>query len=546
MANKRLPMRKIKEALRLRHECHLSLSRIAAALSVSIATVHEYMTRAKAAQLSWPLPEGLDDEAIERLLFPAPTKPGQPARIEPDWNYIHLELRRKSVTLALLWEEFKAETPGGIQYSQFCGKYRRFAKTIDVTMRQFHRAGEKLFVDYAGQTVPVVDAQTGEIRQAQVFVAVLGASNYTFAEATWSQTSYDWQSSHVRAFSFFGGVPAVVVPDNLKSGVTRPCRYEPEINTAYLNLANHYGTAIIPTRVRKPRDKAKAEGAVLLAERWILAALRNRTFFSLGEVNSAIGELLERLNSRRFKKFDGSRRTVFETIDKPALRPLPIDSYSIADWKKARVNIDYHIELDRHYYSVPYQLARQEVELRFSPLIVEIFWHGNRIASHVRSSRRGAHTTIREHMPKAHQWYAGMTPSKIKAKAARIGPQTIQLAEAIMESRAHPEQGYRACLGILRLATQYGPERLEAACARALAIGARSYRSVDSILKNGIEQSSLPKPPAPHAPIQHSNIRGAAYYKENDHAESTYDREITSPAPARDGQGLSGANNQLT
>ncbi len=520
MANARLPMRKIREVLRLRFECKLSLNRIATALGASSSTIHEYLVRAAGAGLSWPLPQNFDDHEIEQLLFGSGRPEATRSQPTPDWKYIHRELRRKGVTLALLWEEFKTEHPTGIHYSQFCDLYRRFAKSVDVTMRQVHRAGEKVFVDYAGQTVPVVDPSTGEVRHAQIFVAVLGASSYTFAEATWSQSSYDWQGSHVRAFEFFGGVPEVVVPDNLKSGVTRPCRYEPEINTAYLSLATHYGTVILPARVRKPRDKAKAENGVLFVERWILAVLRNRQFFSLNDLNEAIGNLVELINVKPFKKLEGCRATLFEQVDKPVLRPLPPYRYEVADWKKARVNLDYHVELERHYYSVPYHLVHQEVEIRYNTGTVEILWRGKRVASHARSFRRGLHSTVAEHMPKSHQQFAGLTPGRLIANAERIGPQTALLATEILRSRQHPEQGFRSCLGILRLEKKFGPDRLEAACGRALAIGALSYRSVDSILKNGIEHQLVPRPQPPLGPILHTNIRGADFFNmEEDNAE---------------------------
>lgn len=544
MANTRIPMRKIKEVLRLRYECRLSHTRIATALGMSSATVHEYLTRAKGAGLSWPLPDGIDDDALEQKLFPPPAGSPPPGHALPDWNYIHKELRRKGVTLSLLWEEYKAENPEGYQYSQFCELYRRFAKRIDVTMRQVHKAGEKLFVDYAGPTIPVVDPNTGEIRNAQLFIAVLGASNYTYAEATWSQGSYDWLSSHARAFAYIGGVPALVVPDNLKSGVTKPSRYEPELNTSYLELATHYGTAILPARARKPRDKAKVENGVLVVERWILAALRNRTFFSLGELNTAIRQLLERLNTRPFKKMDGCRRSVFESLEKQALKPLPQTRFEVAEWKKARVNLDYHVELDHHYYSVPYVLAHQEVELRFTPMTVEIFSRGKRVASHARSYQRGRHTTVAEHMPKSHQRYAGWTPSKIKAQAERIGPETARLAETIIQKRPHPEQGYRSCLGLMRLAKEHGPERLEAACARALAIGAHSYTSVRAILKNGLERLPLPETPISSAPILHPNIRGASYYKETDNVEPSHGGKAECPETLGHGQGSQRADGQ--
>jgi transposase len=531
-----MSMRKIKELLRLRYECGLSLERIAKALPISLGTVHEYIVRAKGAGLSWPLPEDLDDEALESMLFPRSRLPS-PKRAEPNWAQFHQELKRKGVTLSLLWIEYKTEHPDGYQYTQFCHHYRDFAKAIDVTMRQVHKAGEKLFVDYAGQTLPVTDPQTGEVRQAQIFVATLGASNYTYAEAAWSQDLPSWISAHVRAFEFFGGIPAIVVPDNLRSGVSRACRYEPDLNPTYHELALHYGTAIIPARVRKPRDKAKVENGVLVVERWILAALRNHRFFSLADLNETIRTLLERLNYRPFKKLPGSRHSMFEQVDRPALKPLPSLRYELAEWKKVRVNIDYHVTIEHHHYSVPYSLARQELEARITSTTIEILHRGRRIASHIRSDKPHIYTTLSDHMPKAHQHHLEWSPTKLIAWAGRTGPQTEALVTAILQGRQHPEQGYRSCLGLMRLEKHVGKERLEAACKRALTIGAVSYKSVDSILKNGLDQCQLDLP-LDSPPILHENIRGASYYtRKETHAESPDSREIRSPQTQNHGTG---------
>lgn len=435
----------------------------------------------------------------------------------PDWPTIHQELRRPGVTLQLLWEEYKAKHPkDGFQYSRFCARYRDWACAVDLTMRQHHRAGEKLFVDYAGRTVPVTDPATGEVRHAQVFVAVLGASNYTYAEATWTQTTSDWLGSHIRTFEFLGGVPALVVPDNLKAGVVRACRYDPDLNPAYAEMARHYGTAVLPARARKPRDKAKAEAGVLLVERWILAALRNQQFFSLHELNAAIAELLTRLNQRRFKKLDGSRESLFLELDAPALLPLPATRHEVGEWKKARVGIDYHVELAGHYYSVPCGLARSEVELRFNSATVEVFHKGGRVASHPRSFERGRHTTLAGHMPTSHQKFLEWTPERIAAWAAKKGEHVAEMAEAIMARRDHPAQGYRACLGLLRLERKYGAERLNAACRRSLHYGTYGYKSVERILSGGFDAQPLPAPTVPTPLPSHENVRGGAYYAESD------------------------------
>ena len=504
-------MRRIKDLLRLSASGR-SRREIALAIGAARSTVSDYLKRAERAGLSWPEAAEWDDAALERALFPPPPNVPAESRGWPDFAWVHRELKRKGVTLFLLWEEYRATYPEGFGYSWFCEHYRAFAGKVDVVMRQTHRAGEATFVDYAGHTVGVVDRATGEARQAQVFVAVLGASNYTYAEATWTQGLADWIASHQRAFRFFSGVTATVVPDNLKAGVTRPHRYEPQLNRTYAEMAAHYGTAVLPARVGKPRDKAKAEVGVQVVERWILARLRDMTFFSLDELNRAIAELLVRLNERPFRKLPGSRRELYEQLDRPALQPLPAQPYVFATFKDARVNIDYHIDIERHYYSVPYQLARTEVEARLTAQTVEIFHRGKRVASHRRSWRRGHHTTVAAHMPRPHREYAEWTPRRLVAWAAKTGPATGALIEQILTQRRHPQQGFRSCLGILRLAKRYGEDRLEAACRRALHIGSARYKSIESILRHGLDREPLPEPRQPARPIDHTNVRGSEYY----------------------------------
>jgi len=434
-------------------------------------------------------------------------------------TYLFREMKKKSVTLQLLWYEYKQVHPDGYQYSQFCHLYRRWVKKLDVTLRQQHRAGEKAFIDYAGQTVPIIDPNTGEIQQAQIFIAALGASSYTFAEASLSQELPSWINSHVHAFEFFGGVPHILVPDNLKAGVSKPCRYEPDINPTYQELAEHYGATVIPARSGKPRDKAKVESAVLVAERWILAALRNHTFFSLAELNKAIREKLSDLNSRRFQKLNTTRQELYETLDKPALKPLPAHRYEYAEWKKARVNIDYHVEVDRCYYSVPYQLVKEQVDLRLTAHTVEVLFKNRRVTAHKRSYVPGTFTTLTEHMPKSHQRYLDWTPSRIIHWAGKTGPNTKKLVSRILENRPHPEQGFRSALGIMRLSRHYTPERLENASTRALAIRAYSYKSVKSILKKGLDQQPLRfDQPQETPPSSHPNIRGRDYYHHGEEA----------------------------
>jgi len=504
-------MRKIKEVLRLKASS-MSNRKIAQSCGISRPTVGEYLQRASRAGLTWPLPDELNDATLEHQLFPDPPTPAQRDQVLPDWLYTNQELRRKHVTLFLLWEEYRSQHPKGYQYSWFCERYRLWTGTLDRVMRQDHRAGEKLFVDYAGHTIPIVNQHTGEIHEAQIFIAVLGASNYTYAEATWTQNLSDWIGSHQRALDFIGGVPEIIVPDNLKSGVTRAHLYDPDINPTYQEFASHHCVAVIPARVRHPKDKAKAEVGVQIVERWILAALRNHTFFSLADLNRAIRKLLQRLNTRSFKKLPGCRQSLFASMDQPALKPLPATAYTYAEWKKVRVHIDYHVEINGHYYSVPHQLTKRELDARITAHTVECFYHNKRIASHVRSHRKGGHTTLREHMPKSHQKYGDWSPGRFIQWAEKMGPATVQTITAVLSSRHHPQQGYRTCLGILRLGKSYGEDRLEAACGRALLLGTHRYKSIESILKHGLDSKPIPEQQDLNLPEDHDNIRGPSYY----------------------------------
>lgn len=513
MSRKREPMRKIKEVLRLAQVEGLSDRQIAGAANMKRSTVRDYLLRAKHADIDWLTIAEMSDEDLERKLFP-PFSSNEQRKPVPNMGEIHQELRRKGVTLQRLWEEYRDRCPDGYGYSRFCELYQQFAKGVDLSMRQVHRAGEKLFVDYSGLTAPVVSPRTGEIREAQIFVAVMGASNFTYAEATWTQGLADWTASHVRMFQYLNGVPAILVPDNLKSGVTKAWFYDPVINPTYQRLAEHYNVVVLPTRAKKPRDKAKVEAGVLLVQRWILAALRNRTFFSLHELNLAIRELLERLNDKPFRKLEGSRRSLFELLDKPLLKPLPTVPYEFDAWKKAKVNIDYHVELDGHRYSVPYQLYGNEIEIRSTSSIVEIYLRGKRVASHPRNAAKGGYTTTSEHMPPNHRAQAEWTPVRLVDWARHSGPGVAELIEAIMTSKQHPEQGFRGCLGIMRLGKKVGSERLSAACRRALAIGGLSYRSVLTILEKNQDRLSLPQA-TPSLPIlAHENLRGPDYFQD--------------------------------
>jgi transposase len=503
-------MRQIREVLRLKHKLGLTHRAVAKACSVGLGTVTLYLQRAEELGLGWPLPAELDDAALEARLFPraAPLRD----RVSPNCPEIHRELRRTCVTLRLLWEEYQAVHGDGYRYSQFCEIYRRWARKLKPSMRQVHRAGEKTFTDFSGKQPHIIDRRTGEQIAVELFVGVLGASSLTYAEATESQQLPCWVGAHTRMVEFFEGSTEIWVPDQLKSAVTHNCRYEPGINRTYQELAAHYGAVVIPARPRKPKDKAKVESGVLLAQRWILARLRNLTFFSIEELNQAIRGLLEDYNDRPMQKLGVSRRQLWEQLDRPALKSLPLERYEMGEWSKCRVNIDYHIEVNRHVYSVPYQLLREQVEARSSVSIVEIYYKGRRVTSH---RRRYDHrpSTKSEHMPSSHRAHSEWTPSRLIGWAEKSGPATGRLVAEILRSRPHPEQGYRACLGLMRLGRRYGEQRLEAASLRAEHLRSYSYRTVKNILSSA--QDRLPfeqeDPSVPATPV-HDNIRGADYY----------------------------------
>jgi transposase len=513
MAAPRLLMRKLRELLRLKYEAGLSHRAIARACTLGLGTVTAYLQRATAAGLSWPLPADLDDGTLEARLFRLPLAVSADARPQPVWADLHQERKRPGVTLQLLWMEYRATQPTGYAYSQFCARYRTWLRTLTPTMRQVHRAGEKVFVDFAGKRPHLVDPATGVVRPVELFVASLGASGYLYAEATLTQDLASWIGAHVRMVDAYGGSPAIWIPDNLKSGVTTAHRYEPEVNRTYADLAQHYGAVVIPARPRHPRDKARVEVSVLLAERWIVAVLRDRTFFTLLELNPAIATEVARLNDRVMKGLGVSRRTLFADLDQPALRPLPPTRYELAEWRLCRVNIDYHIAVDQRVYSVPHALLHAQVDARLTATVVEVFFKGRRVAAHPRLPGRGHASTDPAHMPAAHRAHAEWTPSRLIAWAERTGPATGRLVAGILERRRHPEQGYRACLGLLRLGRRHGDARLDAACARAERLEAYSYQVVQNILARG--QDHLPlddTPDADRAPILHDNLRGAPYY----------------------------------
>ena len=511
MATARLIMSKTREILRLKWERELSHRQVARALGISAGVVGTTMSRARTARLTLAELLELDDVQLVTRLYGERMMSIARAPM-PAPEYISQELRRPGVTLELLHLEYLRENPGGYCYTSFCNHYRDYKQKQTPWMRQVHQAGEKTFVDYAGKKPHIVNRETGEEQEVELFVATLGASSKTFAEATETQRVADWLDSHVRAFEYFGGVTTLLVPDQLKSAVTKASAYEPLIHHTYRELGQHYGCTVVPARPAKPRDKAKVEVAVQIAERWILARLRNETFFSLGDLNRRIRELLAELNARPMKRQGGqSRDDLFDKYEREALKPLPLQRFERAEWKRARVNIDYHIEYDKHYYSVPHALLKEQVEVRATRTLIEVFFSGRRVASHRRGRPLAGHTTAPEHMPAPHRAHMEWSPSRLIDWASKVGPGTQKMVERILSERPHPEMGYRSCLGILRLEKRFGAERLEAACKRALLVGARSYQPVKAILSNGLDQAQLEQDEEKALPI-HENIRGPEYF----------------------------------
>ena len=515
-------MRKVREVLRLLWDQGQSARLVAGACGLARSTVGEYERRAVAAGLSWPLPD-VDDAVLEALLFPPPPSLPSSSRPEPDYASIDADLRSvKGSTRLLLWQEYKAENPDGFAYSKFCEGLRDWRGAQGLPMRQTHLAGEKVFVDYAGQTVSAVDPESGLVRRAFVFVGAMGASHFTYAEASWTQGLPDWVMSHVRMLDYFGACPQIVVPDNLKAGVKSAHLYEPDVNPTYLEFARHYDVAVIPARVAAPKDKAVVESAVQVVGRWILPKLRHRQFFSLHDINNTIWELLEELNDKPFQKRPGSRRSVFLELDLPAMKPLPENRFVYAEWKRVNCSkLDYHVSIEGHAYSVPFSLAGERLDARLTAATVEVFHHGKRVASHARSDRKGGHTTVTSHMPPAHQVVAGMSRENLQAQAERIGPFTSLFIEGVMTSRVHAQQAFRTCLGTLRLARKYGNDRLEAACERAVQLGSYAFKSVDAILKNRLDEQPLTTKLGSTPKIRHENVRGGSYYSTSGTPEET-------------------------
>lgn len=510
---RRTNVKDMRSILRLTYDQGLSVRTVSERLKLSKTTVSTYVLRAREVGLSsWPLPPGYDDDAaLEQLLFRRVGRPPQDLS-EPDWPVVAREIKRKGVTLTLLWQEYRAGHPNGYGYTWFCDRFAAFQKCTHASFRNRHEAGAVMQTDYAGHTVPLIDPSTGKIHQAQIFVAVLGASSLTFVMASLSQKLPDWIEGQVQALGYFGGVARAIVCDNLKAGVAKALWFEPTLNQTFAAMADHYDTTILPTRSRRPRDKGKVEGAVLIVERWILARLRNRRFFTLADLNAAIAVLLEDLNDRPMRHVGRSRRALFEEIERSALAPLPAARFEYAEWKRAKVHPDYHVEVDKTFYSVPHRLIGRQVDVRLTHRVVELFHDHQRVASHVRRSQRRGHVTVSEHMPKAHQRYANMTPASLIGKADQIGVNAAILVERLMRDRPHPEQGYRSAMGVLSLARRYERDRVEASCERALIINAVSYSSVAAILKSGLDRIRPATEPARPTPA-HTNIRGRGYYQ---------------------------------
>ena len=502
-------MRKIKDVLRLKLDAKLSHEQIAASLKISKGAVAKYVGLASAAGLDWPSVSALDEAELERRLLTKPERSS--AYVSPDYGRIHQELRRKGVTLMLLWEEYQADHAGQqtYRYTQFCEHYRTFAKQLKRSMRQIHRAGEKLFIDFAGPTIALAGGG-----RAHLFVAAMGASSYTFACATPRETMVDWIESTVRALAFYGGVPQLIVPDNPRALIKNADRFEPQSNESVLDFARHYGTSVLPARPYHPQDKAKVESAVQVVERWIMARLRHQSFATVAEVDLAVRPLLDSLNQRPFQKLPGSRASAFAALDAPALQPLPAQRYEIACFKTVKAHIDYHVEVEAHRYSVPHALVGQVLEARITRHAIEILHRGHRVASHARSSRRGGFTTTTAHMPAAHRAHLEWTPQRLIHWGQSIGPSAGIAVTRLLAGHKHPEHGYRACLGLLSLAKRYGKPRLETACGLALQLGSCKYRDVREILSNkrDLQPAQAPAETSDWVSPDHAHLRGSDYY----------------------------------
>lgn len=514
MPTESISMRKLKEILRLKYQAKLSNRSIAKSLSISPSTISTYLTRAKMIGIeAWPLPKQWNDAKLRKQFLQTKHTPRTAIPL-PNWPEFQRELKRKGVTKQLLWQEYvERNSRNYYSYPQLCRHYKTWASKLQPSMRQNHIAGEKLFIDYCGPTVQLVNPDTGECRGAQIFVAVMGASNYTYAEATLSQKLEDWVMSHVRCFEFLGGVPDLLIPDNLKSATTRACKYDPDLNPTYQQMASHYNVTIMPARPLKPKDKAKAENGVLIVERWIMGVIRKEVFYSLSQLNERIKDLLVWMNNKPFQKISGTRSSLFSEIDLPALKPLPLQCYQYTYIKKVTVHVDYHVEVEKHYYSVPYGLIKKRLEAHVTQKMIKIYHQGHCVAQHLKSTRLGAHSTHSEHMPKSHQEYAQRSPERLENWAKSLGSAVLELVTLQLSSKTHSQQSYRACFGLLSLSQKYSKERLNAACQRGLDTGAYRLQSIKAILNNGLDQQALPcESSDPLLNIEHDNLRGESYY----------------------------------
>ncbi len=503
-------MRKMKEIVRL-STSGLSHRQIARSLNISKGTVGDYLKRARETGLDWTSVQELEGKKLKEVLT---TERSSKKYAHPDCQWIYQELKHKGVTLKLLHEEYQRQFPDNHYfYTQFCHYYRQWRCKKDLSIRQDYKAGDQLFIDYAGPTVPIIDSKTGKTKEASIFIAALGASNYVYVEATWDQKLPNWIGSHVRAFEHFGGVPALLVPDNLKQGVSNACHYDPDLNPAYAEMAAHYNVAIMPARPYSPRDKSKVEGSVLIVERWILARLRHRVFYNLEELNSTLRDLRDKLNKEPFQKLPGCRLSQFKEIDRPALKPLPVKPYVYAVFKRKRAGKDYHVEVDKHFYSVPYSYACEEVEVRITAHIIEVYKNGQRIASHEHKKKPGF-TTLPVHQPKNHRLHTQWTVEGSLKWAGHIGEYTHQLLSGLFNGKTHCHQQYRLFLGFIKLGRCFGEKRLEAACHHTLKQGAGTYKRIKAVLEKGLDRQPLPELSQEQRPIQHSNIRGPAYYQQ--------------------------------
>jgi transposase len=515
MSAKGTSMRKLTQIIRLHFDAKLSTRPIAKSLGLSVGVVNKYINRARANNLSWPLPNGMDERALNELLKAGSGQPKQSlAATSIDFIKVHQELSRKGLTLQLLWDEYQSEQEIPLSYSRYCYHYRVYKQSLKRSMRQTHKAGDKVFIDYSGVTMDIIDPETSDIRSAEIFVGVLGASKYTFAEATWSQQLPDFLASQRHMFEFFGGVSALIVPDNLRSAISKSCRYDPDTNPTYAQFIEHYGTAVLPARPYRPQDKALVESGVQVVQRWILARLRHQTFVGLAELNAAIAQLLKILNQKPFQKLPGCRESAFLEMDKPALRPLPLEAYHYRQYKSSRAGIDYHVTLNGHYYSVPHQYCGEIIDLWFNQHTVECYFKGERIAMHLYSTLPGQ-STITHHMPTGHRIQSQQSKERFMRWAEQIGNHTAIVVKKILDEKPHPEQAYRSCQGLLKLGKTYGENRLEQACSYGVHQGAYSRKSILSILENKLDQLAA----APDAPLNlhlstsvHENIRGSQYY----------------------------------